>query len=125
MMADFTRIKDQDVWINLDYVVRIERGDDEEGTATVTFADGSTFTISDADRKRLVNRLRPPKAETPAWVTLPDGSSFTVSNAAAQKLLKGTQAAKKKKKKKKKKETPPAPVASDAEAQPTPDEAAA
>ena len=114
-MADFTRIKDQDVWINLDYVVRIERHGEGDDTATVTFADGSTFTISDADRKRLVKQLRPQKEEVPARVTLGDGSTFTVANAEAQKLLKQAQPDKKKKKNKKK-DTAPEPATSEAEA---------
>ena len=60
-MADFTRIKDQDVWINLDYVIRIEPNVDAAGSATVTFADGSTFSISKADAKRLLEQVQPPK----------------------------------------------------------------
>ena len=60
-MADFARIKDQDVWINLDYVIRIEPNVDEAGSATVTFADGSTFSISKADAKRLREQVQPPK----------------------------------------------------------------
>ena len=59
-MADFAFIKDQGVWINLDYVVRMEPGADDESTS-VTFTDGSTFTISQADGKRLVRRFRPRK----------------------------------------------------------------
>ena len=60
-MADFVRIKDQGVWINLDYVIRIEPNADEAGAAAVTFADGSTFTISKADAKRLLSRFQPAK----------------------------------------------------------------
>jgi len=45
-MADFAFIKDQDVWINLDYVVRMEPGADDEESTSVIFVDGSTFTIS-------------------------------------------------------------------------------
>ena len=60
-MADFARIKDRGLWINLDYVIRIEPNADEAGSATVTFADGSTFTISKADTKRLLSRFQPKK----------------------------------------------------------------
>ena len=60
-MADFARIKDRGLWINLDYVIRIEPNVDEAGSATVTFADGSTFTISEADTKRLLSRFQPTK----------------------------------------------------------------
>ena len=60
-MADFAFIKDQGVWINLDYVVRMEPGADDEESTSVTFTDGSTFTISQADGKRLVRGLRPRK----------------------------------------------------------------
>ena len=59
-MADFGFIKEQGVWINLDYVVRIEPNADEDGSTAVFFADGTSFTISNADGKRLLNRLRPP-----------------------------------------------------------------
>ncbi len=58
-MADFALVKEQGVWINLDYVVRIESdGDDAESTAVV-FADGTSFSISHADGKKLVRQLRP------------------------------------------------------------------
>ncbi len=60
-MADFAFIKDQRVWINLDYVVRMEPGADVEESIEVTFADGSTFTISQADGKKLLRRFRPRK----------------------------------------------------------------
>ncbi len=58
-MADFAFIKDQGVWINLDYVVRMEPDADDEESTSVTFADGSTFTVSQADDKRLARRFRP------------------------------------------------------------------
>ena len=58
-MADFVRIKEQDLWINLDYVVRIEPGADETESTAVVFADGTSFSISNADGKRLLGRLRP------------------------------------------------------------------
>ena len=58
-MADFARIKEQDLWINLDYVVRIEPGVDETESTAVVFADGTSFSISNADGKRLFSRLRP------------------------------------------------------------------
>ena len=60
-MADFARIKEQDLWINLDYVVRIEPNADEAGSTTVVFADGTSFTISNADGKRLLKRFGPQK----------------------------------------------------------------
>ena len=60
-MADFARIKDQGIWINLDYVIRIEPNADEAGSAAVTFTDGSTFMISKADAKRLLARFEPAK----------------------------------------------------------------
>ena len=60
-MADFGFIKDQGVWINLDYVVRMEPGADNEESTSVIFVDGSTFTISQADGKRLARRFRPRK----------------------------------------------------------------
>ena len=60
-MADFTRIKEQDLWLNLDYVVRIEPNADEAGSTAVIFADGTSFTISNADGNRLLKRLRPQK----------------------------------------------------------------
>jgi len=58
-MADFAFIKDQGVWINLDYVVRMEPDADDEESTSVTFADGSIFTISQADGKKLARRFRP------------------------------------------------------------------
>ena len=60
-MADFAFIKDQGVWINLDYVVRMEPGADDDESTSVIFTDGSTFTISQADGKRLVKRFLPEK----------------------------------------------------------------
>ena len=60
-MADFAFIKDQGVWINLDYVVRMEPGADDEESTSVTFVDGSIFTISQADSKKLARRFRPRK----------------------------------------------------------------
>ncbi len=60
-MADFAHIKEQDLWINLDYVVRIEPNADEAGSTTVVFADGTSFTISNADGKRLLKRFGPQK----------------------------------------------------------------
>lgn len=60
-MADFKLIKEQGVWINLDYVVRIESNEDEAETASVVFADGTSFTLSHADSKRLARQLRPQK----------------------------------------------------------------
>ncbi len=56
-MADFAWVKEQGVWINLDYVVRIESDGDE--STSVVFADGTSFSISSADGKRLVRQLRP------------------------------------------------------------------
>ena len=58
-MADFAHIKEQDLWINLDYVVRIEPNAAEAGSTTVVFADGTSFTISNADGKRLLKRFGP------------------------------------------------------------------
>ncbi len=58
-MADFAFIKDQGVWINLDYVVRMEPDADDEESTSVTFADGSTFTVSQTDGKKLARRFRP------------------------------------------------------------------
>ena len=49
------------MWINLDYVVRMEPGADNEESTSVIFVDGSTFTISQADGKRLARRFRPRK----------------------------------------------------------------
>ena len=116
-MADFTRIKEQDVWINLDYVVRIEPNAADEGSTTVVFADGTSFSISNADGKRLLRRLRPPKKgeeDKSATVTFADGTSFKISNADGERLLKKFSAPKKKKKKKKKTMPPvPAPDASE------------
>ena len=60
-MADFAHIKEQDLWINLDYVVRIEPNADEAESTTVVFADGTSFTISNTDGKRLLQRFRPQK----------------------------------------------------------------
>ena len=56
-MADFASVKEQGMWINLDYVVRIES--DDAGSTSVVFADGTSFSISPADGKRLVRQLRP------------------------------------------------------------------
>ena len=58
-MADFGFVKEQGVWINLDYVVRIERNVDEAESTAVVFADGTSFTISRADGKRLVQQILP------------------------------------------------------------------
>ena len=58
-MADFGFVKEQGVWINLDYVVRIERNVDEARSTAVVFADGTSFTISRADGKRLVQQMLP------------------------------------------------------------------
>ncbi len=58
-MADFGFVKEQGVWINLDYVVRIERNVDETQSTAVVFADGTSFTISRADGKRLVEQMLP------------------------------------------------------------------
>lgn len=60
-MADFAWVKEQGVWINLDYVVRIEPNAAEAGSTTVVFADGTSFTISNADGKRLLKRFGPQK----------------------------------------------------------------
>ncbi len=60
-MADLAFIKDQGVWINLDYVVRMEPDADDEESTSVTFADGSTFTVSQADGKKLARRFHPRK----------------------------------------------------------------
>lgn len=60
-MADFAHIKEQDLWINLDYVVRIEPGAAEAEATAVVFADGTSFSISNADGKRLLKRFRPEK----------------------------------------------------------------
>ncbi len=60
-MANFAFIKDQGVWINLDYVVRMEPDADDEESTSVTFADGSTFTVSQADGKRLARQFHPKK----------------------------------------------------------------
>ena len=61
IMADFGFIKEQGVWINLDYVVRIEHGGDEAASTSVVFADGTSFAISHTDGKRLIRQLRPKK----------------------------------------------------------------
>ncbi len=58
-MADFAWVKEQGVWINLDYVVRIESDEDDAGSTSVVFADGTSFSISPADGKRLLRQLRP------------------------------------------------------------------
>ena len=58
-MADFALVKEQGVWINLDYVVRIESDEDDAESTSVVFADGTSFTISRADGKKLVRQLRP------------------------------------------------------------------
>ena len=55
-MADFAFVKEQGLWVNLDYVVRIEI--DAESTSVV-FADGTSFSISPADSTKLVRQLRP------------------------------------------------------------------
>ena len=57
-MADFAYVKEHGVWINLDYVVRIESDDDAE-TTSVVFADGTSFSISAAAGKKLARQLRP------------------------------------------------------------------
>ena len=88
-MADFVRIKDQDVWINLDYVIRIESNADEAGSATVTFADGSAFAISNADAKRLLKHLQPPKKKkkkkkkTPAAPETPEPVAAVMDDESA------------------------------------------
>ncbi len=58
-MADFALVKEQGVWINLDYVVRIEIDEDDAESTSVVFADGTSFSISPADGKKLVRQLRP------------------------------------------------------------------
>ncbi len=58
-MADFAFVKEQGVWINLDYVVRIEIDEDDAESTSVVFADGTSFSISPADGKKLVRQLRP------------------------------------------------------------------
>ena len=58
-MADFALVKEQGVWINLDYVVRIESDGDDAESTSVVFADGTSFSISSADGKKLVRQLRP------------------------------------------------------------------
>ena len=58
-MADFALVKEQGVWINLDYVVRIESDGDDAGSTSVVFADGTSFSISPADSKKLLRQLRP------------------------------------------------------------------
>ena len=58
-MADFALVKEKGVWINLDYVVRIERNVDEAESTAVVFADGTSFTLSRADGKRLVQQMLP------------------------------------------------------------------
>ncbi len=58
-MADFGFVKEQGVWINLDYVVRIERNVDEAESTAVFFADGTSFTISRAYGKRHVQQILP------------------------------------------------------------------
>ncbi len=58
-MADLAWVKEQGMWINLDYVVRIESDGDDAGSTLVVFADGTSFSISPADGKRLVRQLRP------------------------------------------------------------------
>ena len=58
-MADFAFVKDQGVWINLDYVVRIESDGDDAESTSVVFADGTSFTLSSGDGKRLIRQLRP------------------------------------------------------------------
>ena len=82
-MADFAFIKDQGVWINLDYVVRMEPGADDDESTSVTFTDGSTYTLSQAGGKKLVKRFLPEKkkkeviaerAEEAAEVDEPAGS---------------------------------------------------
>ena len=47
------------MWINLDYVVRIESDGDDAESTSVVFADGTSFSISSADGKKLVRQLRP------------------------------------------------------------------
>ncbi len=58
-MADFAFVKEQGVWINLDYVVRIEIDEDDAESTSVVFADGTSFSISPADSKKLLRQLRP------------------------------------------------------------------
>jgi hypothetical protein len=60
-MATFMHLKEQDCWINLDHIVRIERSTIEAEGAAVTVADGSTLSVSKADSKRLFKQVRPRK----------------------------------------------------------------
>ena len=116
-MADFVRIKEQNLWINLDYVVRIEPNADEAGGTVVVFADGTSFAISDADGKRLLKRLRPPKKveeDKSPTVAFADGTSFRISDADGKRLRKKMQPPKKKKKKKKRKPVVEAPEVAEA-----------
>ena len=59
-MADFAIIHEQDilpVWINLDYVVRIDRGLDPHEPTSVHLRDGKTIVLSRAEGDKLVAQL--------------------------------------------------------------------
>ena len=60
-MADFVSIKDQHearVWINLDYVVRIDQGQEPEESTSIKFADGSVLAIPRGEGKKLFKQLQ-------------------------------------------------------------------
>jgi hypothetical protein len=59
-MADFAIIHEQDVlpvWINLDYVVRINRGLDPHEPTSIHFSDGKTIVVPRAEGDKLVAQL--------------------------------------------------------------------
>jgi hypothetical protein len=59
-MSDFALIHEQNalpVWINLDYVVTINRGLDPQEPTSVHFRDGKSVVISRAEGDKLVAQL--------------------------------------------------------------------
>jgi hypothetical protein len=58
-MADFARIVDRGValWINLDYVTRIEPGLDPRKGTLVRVAVGQSFRLTGAQGRRLTGQL--------------------------------------------------------------------
>jgi hypothetical protein len=71
-MADFAIIHEQDVlpvWINLDYVVRINRGLDPHEPTSVHFSDGKSIVLSRPEGDKLVAQLNQccqPRKKQPA-----------------------------------------------------------
>ena len=59
-MADFAIIHEQDVlpvWINLDYVVRINPGLDPHEPTSIHFRDGTSIVVSRPEGSKLIAQL--------------------------------------------------------------------